>query len=698
MDFNASVPPHMLGYMKENYGNWIDSVNEITTSGSYTLYPLEESGDNLYRINTGYSNEYVYLEYRKQSGLYESQLPDSGLLVYRIDFDYNGQGNSEGYYGTDGTSSNEVFLFRPGISDMIPPITFPSNPSNDDFDGDLTEAALSNLNLYDSAGGDSDIMMFYSDGSLMDIKITNVVEHTGYITFDVVLQTSIQLVLDGQTDPSSDVYLWNNSAMNYQIEILNVGNYQAYYTLDGTTPTTQSMPYVGPVHIDALHHLVKVAIYDDQSLIDTLERDFDFVNQIASAHNDYGDMINTTWIIQPNVFAQDFNILFDNRSELEEDYDYLYITYQGTTDIYTATELSTLLLEGIDSTLIINLVTDEYVSNYYGFSITATFDQVIPLVLNGDTNMILGPSDIYQEPGATIDTSYIGDYTLRIDENLNPALTTQQLVYYTLIDDQGFIAYTLTRTVSFTTDDQLPTFDVIADQTVEIGSLDFDWSTLITNASDNSVGELIKAEQNDLVNYEQLGTYSVTVSVTDISNNTATRTFLVTVVDTTGPVLSLNPGLDSILVGDSYMDYGIQVFDYTNTNTTITGSVDAATAGIYILTYTVTDSSMNESQIVRYVHVTENKQQVSFTLGFAKTTLVVGDSYSDGSCSVQIGEETFTCTVKENTVNTQAIGTYTITYSYTYQNTEYTIKRYVFIYGQTYRIAEYIKEEEVRYA
>lgn len=697
MDYNASIPPHMLGYMKENYGNWISSVTEIRSTGSYTLYPLDDSPNNLYRIDTGYSNEYIYLEYRHQSGYYESQLPDSGLLVYRVDYDHNGQGNSDGYYWKDGNSSNEVFLFRPGILDNTSPITFPINPTNDDFDGDLTDAALSNFNPYNSAGGDSEVQMFYSDGTLMDIEITNVIEHDGYITFDVIMQPSIQLVLDGQIDPSSDIYLWNDNVMNYQVEVLNIGEYQAYYTLDGSIPTSDSFPYVGPIHIDALHHLVKVSIYDGQVLINSIQKDFEFTNKIESSHDDYGDMINTTWIITPNDFIENFSILFDSRSELEEDYDYLYVTYQGNTDIYTGTELSHLLLSGIESTVMIKLVTDEYLSDYYGFSILSTYNQIVPLELNGDSMVVLNPEEVYNEQGATIDILYRSDYTLRIDENLNPNLTTIQLVYYFLIDNQGMIAYSLTRSVYYSSDNVLPTFDLIENQTIEIGSADIDWSIMIMNEADNSLDELIKSEQSDFVNYNQLGQYTVTVAVTDLSGNVATWSFQVTVVDTTQPILSLNPGLDSIFVGDQYTDYGIHVFDYSDTDTIAEGSVDVNTIGVYVITYTVTDEFSNQSQIVRYVHVNPIKPSVTFILGTAKTTLFTHESYVDGSCNVQINNDTFPCIIKANTVNSNMAGTYSITYAYTYMNIEYTYKRYVFVIVFTSSFSAYIKEEEVSY-
>ena len=44
----------------------------------------------------------------------------------------------------------------------------------------------------------------------MDLRIQNVTEYSGYITFDVILPASINLVMEGQIDPSSEVYLYND--------------------------------------------------------------------------------------------------------------------------------------------------------------------------------------------------------------------------------------------------------------------------------------------------------------------------------------------------------------------------------------------------------------------------------------------------------------------------------------------------------
>ncbi len=700
MDYNATIPAHMLGYMKEYYGHWIDQVDEITETGTYTLYPLADSADNLYRINTGYSNEFIYLEYREIDSLdlYESQLPDSGLLAYRVDFDHAGEGNVEGYYGIDDESSNEVFVFRPGITDMVPPIEFPENPSSDDFDGNLNDAAMSNNNLYDSAGGNSQILLFHSDGSLIDVRIQDVTEYDGYITFEVTLTISINLIMDGQIDPSSDVHLWNDASMDYQIEVLNLGSLQAYYTLDGSSPTPDDHLYVEPVHIDALNHLVTVSIYDGESLIETISKNYDFVDSIESQHYDYGDMKNITWIISPGQFIESFNVLFSEDSEFEADFDYVYITYQGNTNIYTSLDLANELYESIDSTMMIQLVSDQLVSDYYGFSVDIAYDQQIPITLNGESTLTLAIGQTYEELGAILLEDYQSLYTLQIDGSIDTSVLGEQYVYYYLMDQANHIVYTVIRIVTLVADSELPTFDQIANQTIEIGQTDIDWSTLIENAQDNVSSILIFAEQSDFVIYDELGTYTVIVSVTDSSGNVQTDDFEVTVSDTMKPIVSLNPSLDSIYVGDTYEDFGVTIIDSTQTILNVEGEIDETTPGVYQLTYTVVDEALNQTQIIRYVHVTQAKTSVVFTLGETKTTIAVGETYVDGDCTVQIGEESFTCDIKQNNVNVNTPSVQIIIYSYTFNEQEYTFKRYVFVYGTSPLVLEYRKEEEGIYA
>jgi M6 family metalloprotease-like protein len=114
MEENGTPPQHMGAYMKYKYGNWISSIPVINAPGTYTLSPLSSSStSNCYRIPMKNNSQQFYVvEYRKKpSGGFESSIPGSGMLVYRIDTRYNGNAN---YNGTN--SFDEVYVFRPGGS------------------------------------------------------------------------------------------------------------------------------------------------------------------------------------------------------------------------------------------------------------------------------------------------------------------------------------------------------------------------------------------------------------------------------------------------------------------------------------------------------------------------------------------------------------------------------------------------------
>lgn len=106
-DLMESGGGHMGAYMKWKYSDnsWITSIPEITTSGTYTLQPLTSSTNNCYKIaSLNSATEFFIVEYRKATGTFESTLPGSGLIVYRIDPSLDG--NADG-------PPDEVYAYRP---------------------------------------------------------------------------------------------------------------------------------------------------------------------------------------------------------------------------------------------------------------------------------------------------------------------------------------------------------------------------------------------------------------------------------------------------------------------------------------------------------------------------------------------------------------------------------------------------------
>ncbi len=110
---NTTIPQHSGAYMKLIYGNWLDSIQDITLPGTYTLYPInsETPKQLAYAIASEENPQEIFvLEYRKKSAPFEESIPGSGLIIYRINLNFIGRGNSQ-YNGDD--KLDEVYIYRP---------------------------------------------------------------------------------------------------------------------------------------------------------------------------------------------------------------------------------------------------------------------------------------------------------------------------------------------------------------------------------------------------------------------------------------------------------------------------------------------------------------------------------------------------------------------------------------------------------
>ncbi len=109
-DYN--VPVHTGAYVKQRYLGFIDDIPTIRTSGRYTLNPITSPTNNAYKILSPYlDSQWFVVEYRKASGDFESALPTSGLLVYRID-----PRALPAWDGNRCGPPDKVYIFRPGGS------------------------------------------------------------------------------------------------------------------------------------------------------------------------------------------------------------------------------------------------------------------------------------------------------------------------------------------------------------------------------------------------------------------------------------------------------------------------------------------------------------------------------------------------------------------------------------------------------
>jgi hypothetical protein len=106
------------------------------------------------------------------------------------------------------------------------------------------------------------------------------------------------------------------------------------------------------------------------------------------------------------------------------------------------------------------------------------------------------------------------------------------------------------------------------------------------------------------VDITKIGTYHISYSFT-YQEITMKLTRIVTVIDETPPEVKLNPGIDTINLGDTWIDASVTADDNSKEDVTIskTGFVNTSTKGVYEIVYAVTDTSNNVTTISRFIHV-----------------------------------------------------------------------------------------------
>jgi M6 family metalloprotease-like protein len=215
MSNDRQPPQHMGSYLKWRYLGFISDIPEIASSGTYQLHPLTSSTNNCYKIaSPNTPTEYFLLEYRRKTGPFESSVPGSGLLVYRIDTAADGQGNMCG-------PPDEEYVYRPDGS-----LTSNGTVNNAAFSADKGRTAIN-----DSTNPSS----FLSDGNPGGLSISNVGSVGDTISFQVNIQTACVPDAFSLVSPANGAALsaattstqltWNAAA--------NATSYDVYF---GTTP------------------------------------------------------------------------------------------------------------------------------------------------------------------------------------------------------------------------------------------------------------------------------------------------------------------------------------------------------------------------------------------------------------------------------------------------------------------------------
>lgn len=163
MSSNLDPPQHFSAYLKWHYFGWISDIPILSSAGLYSLNPISSPTNQAYRILSPNPDEYFILEYRRKSGLYESSVPGSGLLIWRV--------NSSIYNGNSLATTPELYVYRPGgtLSE----------------DGNVSQAAFSQESGRFVFNNTTDPACFLSDGSPGNVQLFNIGNAGASISFQV---------------------------------------------------------------------------------------------------------------------------------------------------------------------------------------------------------------------------------------------------------------------------------------------------------------------------------------------------------------------------------------------------------------------------------------------------------------------------------------------------------------------------------
>ena len=127
-------------------------------------------------------------------------------------------------------------------------------------------------------------------------------------------------------------------------------------------------------------------------------------------------------------------------------------------------------------------------------------------------------------------------------------------------------------------------------------------------------------------------------------------------------ITGANPA--TVELGASYTDAGATATDLSGAITvTSTSTVDTSAVGSYTVTYSATDAAGNAAtQATRTVNVVDTTAPVITVTGANPATVELGASYTDAGATASDLSGAITVT-STGTVNTSAVGSYTITYS-----------------------------------
>jgi hypothetical protein len=291
--------------------------------------------------------------------------------------------------------------------------------------------------------------------------------------------------------------------------------------------------------------------------------------------------------------------------------------------------------------------------------------------LQGNNPLTIQFNDIYTELGATATDVEDGVITSGITTSgaINSSILGTYTIQYSVTDSSG--ATTVVERTVNVVDTTVPviTLNGNAIENVAVGSSYTDPGATATDNYDGDISNIISTTGS--ADSSTVGTYTITYDVIDSQGNSAiAETRTVNVVDEVAPTISLFGQANiNLEVYDTYTESGASAIDNYDGNISslivTSGTVDTSIVDTYTLAYDITDANGNSATTVsRTVVVEDTTAPVIALSGLSNLSLEVGTVYTDDGAIVTDNYDIgLTATVSPNTIDTNSVGLYTLTYT-----------------------------------
>lgn len=305
--------------------------------------------------------------------------------------------------------------------------------------------------------------------------------------------------------------------------------------------------------------------------------------------------------------------------------------------------------------------------------VIVTPDTTRPVItLNGSDSVVVAVTGSFSDPGATATDFYFGALSpVIVTGSVNTAVVGLYNLTYSINDASGNSAAPKVRRV-YVVDTIKPVITVN-------GANPYYWDVKrrpfvdpgVTVTDNYNTGLTATATS---INVDSLGTYTITYTARDNSNNQAvSKTRTVIVQDTVKPVLVFKQFTDTFLIDvktlTSVPEPGYTLSDNYYAASAITvskvGTVNLNVLGLYPVTYTVTDGSGNTAVFVRIFKVVDREKPVITLTGSSVQNIYRWKVYNDSGATVTDNYDAGLTPVVGGFVDVNLAGIYYLSYNVT---------------------------------